>query len=212
MNVMNSLFGIPKQQTFEQGFATALPAFKGASITDIAGAAAYAGGRGVGKGLMTGLGIEDPEMKDSNLIKQTAMQLQAAGISPQSPEGLAKMAEVFNAQGRSDLAQQAIMSSQALRMKQTEDQLKQAQIGTTQAQGRYYDAQTGTANEKFVYKQDMQGNVMVYDKKGNLIRIDKSPIFGMTGAPGTGQTSTATPGINPKPDNRPSLKDPSLQR
>lgn len=203
MNVMNSLFGIPKQQTFDQGFAAALPAFKGASITDIAGAAAYAGGRGVGKGLMTGLGIEDPEMKDSNLIKQTAMQLQAAGISPQSPEGLAKMAEVFNAQGRSDLAQQAIMSSQALRMKQTEEQLKQAQIGTTQAQGEYYKAQSNQANEKFVYKQDAMGNVMVYDKQGNLVRVDRAPIFGMAGTPGAGQPSTATPGINP--NSRPPL-------
>lgn len=204
MNVMNSLFGVPKEQTFDQSFAAALPAFRGVTLPQLAAAGAYSGAKTLGKGLMSGLGVEDPEMKDSNLIKETAMQLQAAGISPQSPEGLAKMAEVFNAQGRSDLAQQAIISAQALKMKQTEEQLKQAQISTQQAQAEYYKAQTNTANEKYVYKQDSMGNVMVYDKQGNLVRIDRAPIFGMAGG-GAGQPSTATPGINPNPANRPPL-------
>ena len=197
MNVMSSLFGIPKQQTFDQGFAAALPAFKGSNITDITGAAAYAGARGLGKGLMSGMGIEDPEMKDANLVKTAAAQVQAMGVSPQSAEGLARIAEILNSQNRPDLAQQAVMTSQALKMKETEQRLKEAQIGTQEAQAGYYNAQSNQANEKFVYKQDSMGNVMVYDKQGNLVRIDRAPIFGMANTPGAAQPSTATPGINP---------------
>lgn len=205
MEITKGLFG-GQTPTMQQEFAGALNQFKGTTADDVANALAYSGARQLGKGLMQGFGVEDPEQKDANLMRNLAAQLQQQGINPQTPEGMVKLAEQLNAMGRADLAQQAIAVANALKKAATDEQFKQAQIRTQEAQANLYDTQAEIAGRKVKITQDSLGNVTVYDATtGELIRRDMSPLMG-----GGSGGSVATPGIAPPGVNKPSTTRPPL--
>ena len=106
LGITDSLFGV-KPKSFQSDFAAALPAFKGMSATDIGTAAAFAGGRQLGRGLMGLTGTEDPEMASSNRAKQIAAELQQQGVSMQSSQGMKMLAQKLSESGDFKAAQAA---------------------------------------------------------------------------------------------------------
>jgi hypothetical protein len=210
MEITSGLFG-KAAPTFTQEFTGAMGAFKGATPTDIAAGLSYAGASQLGKGLMQGFGVEDPDQADANMVKKISAMLQQQGISTQTPEGMVKLAEVLNSQGRADLAEKAIGYANVLKKAATEEQYKQAQIRTQGAQADLYGKQAEVAGRKTQLKQDAQGNVSVYED-GNLIRVDTAPMLKAAGM--GGGNAPAAPGQPGKvaPKGRPPLTDPSLQR
>lgn len=135
LGITDSLFGV-KPKTFESDFAAALPAFRGMSATDIGTAAAYAGAKQLGRGLMGAAGIEDPDMASANRAKQFAAELSQQGISMQSSQGMKALAQKLSQAGDFKAAQAA----SALAMNFEE---KEASIGYKQAQTQKLEMAAG---------------------------------------------------------------------
>lgn len=125
LGITQSLFGVAP--TFQSDFAGALPAFKGMSATDIGTAAAYAGGKQLGRGLMGAAGIEDPEMASANRAKQIAAQLQQQGVSMQSSQGMKMLAQKLSEAGDFKAAQAASALGANFEEREASIGLKQAQ-------------------------------------------------------------------------------------
>lgn len=126
LGITEGLFGVTPAG-FSQEFASALPALAGKSATDIGTAAAYAGGKQLGRGLMGAAGIEDPEMASANRAKQFAAELSAQGISMQSSQGMKALAQKLSQSGDFKAAQAAAALASNFETKEAEVGYKQAQ-------------------------------------------------------------------------------------
>lgn len=212
MEVTSGLFG-GKPPSFNQEFAGAMQAFKGTTPTDIATGLSYAGASQLGRGLMQGFGVQDPEQADADMVKKMSAMLQQQGISTQTPEGMVKLAEMLNSQGRADLAEKAINYANVLKKAASEENLNASKA-------RMYDASAIEKQQEnknpYVYKGDpTTGAITVIDKAtGMPVRTIDSPTSEMLKNRSGGSAAPAAPGQPGKvaPKGRPPLTDPSLQR
>ena len=124
LGITNSLFGVAP--TFQSDFAQGMQ-LAGRSATEIGTGLAYAGGRQLGRGLMGATGVEDPEMASSNRAKQFAKEIEAEGLSMQTPEGLNALAQRLSQAGDFRAAQAAAAVANDLAGQRASVQLKQTQ-------------------------------------------------------------------------------------
>lgn len=126
LGITEGLFGT-RPASFQSEFAAALPALKGMSATDIGTAAAFAGGRQLGRGLMQLTGVEDPEMASANRAKAIAAELQQQGVSMQSSQGMRMLAQKLSEAGDFKAAQAAAALAANFEQSEATVGLKQAQ-------------------------------------------------------------------------------------
>ena len=126
MGITESLFGV-KPQTFESNLATAIPAFKGLSLEDMATAGAYAGAKTAGQGLMKMAGVEDPEQAAANKLKAAAAQVQQQGLDPKTSAGMKAIADIIQQSGDTATAMKAMVVANQLEQNEVGLNLKKAQ-------------------------------------------------------------------------------------
>lgn len=129
LGITNSLFGVAP--TFQSDFAQGMQ-LAGKSATDIGTGLAYAGGRQLSRGLMGATGVEDPEMASSNRARQFAKEIEAEGLSMQTPEGLNALAQRLSQAGDFRAAQAAAAIANDLAGQRANVQLKQTQTAQKQ--------------------------------------------------------------------------------
>lgn len=129
LGITNSLFGV--QPTFQSDLAQGMQ-LAGRSATEIGTGLAYAGGRQLGRGLMTATGTEDPEMASANRAKQFAQELQTQGLSMQSAEGMNALAQKLTEAGDFKAAQVAASIANKFASERAGIDLKTAQTQKVQ--------------------------------------------------------------------------------
>lgn len=132
LGITNSLFGV--QPSFQSDFAQGMQ-LAGQSATGIGTGLAYAGGRQLGRGLMSAAGVVDPETASADRAKTFAKELQAQGLSMQSAEGMNALAQKLSdagdfkaAQAAAALANQFASERAGIALKQTQTMQKQQEI------------------------------------------------------------------------------------